>query len=83
MTARPIKFGITPKLIGTRVGNDYYPTQKELLHDISAAMREDLLELARAECLVIQMEEPNIHLAGIQRGGAAQLDVEFFVKIFN
>ena len=29
------------------------------------------------------MEEPNIHLAGIQRGGAAQLDVEFFVEIFN
>jgi len=58
-------------------------SQKELLYDISAAMREELLELARAGCLVIQMEEPNIHLAGIQRGGAAQLDVEFFVEIFN
>jgi 5-methyltetrahydropteroyltriglutamate--homocysteine methyltransferase len=58
-------------------------SQKELLCDISAAMREELLELARAGCLVIQMEEPNIHLAGIQRGGAAQLDVEFFVEIFN
>jgi 5-methyltetrahydropteroyltriglutamate--homocysteine methyltransferase len=84
LTARPIKFGtITPELIGTTVGNDYYPTQKELLYEISAAMREELVELARAGCLVIQMEEPNIHLAGVQRGGGAQLDVEFFVEIFN
>ena len=84
MTARPVKFGtITPELIGTTVGNDYYPTHEELLWEISAAMREELLELARAGCLVIQMEEPNIHLAGVQRGGAAPLDVEFFVEIFN
>jgi 5-methyltetrahydropteroyltriglutamate--homocysteine methyltransferase len=29
------------------------------------------------------MEEPNIHLVSIQRGGGAQLGVEFFVDIFN
>jgi len=84
LTSRPVKFGtITPELIGTTVGNDYYPSQPELLRDISAAMREELLELGRAGCAVIQMEEPNIHLAGVQRGGDAQLDVEFFVEIFN
>jgi len=84
MTTRPVKFGtITPELIGTTVGNDYYATLEELLDEISAAMREELVELAQAGCLVIQMEEPNIHLAGVQRGGAARLDVEFFVEIFN
>ncbi len=85
MTARPIKFGtITPELIGTSVGNDHYPSHKELLYDISAAMREELLELARAGCSIIQLEEPNIHLVGIQRhGGAGQFDVEFFVEVFN
>ena len=84
LTARPVKFGtITPELIGTTVGNDYYPTQQDLLSEISAAMREELVELAGAGCPIIQMEEPNIHLVGIQRGGAAQLDVEFFVEIFN
>src|SRR4029079_14441160 len=32
----------------------------------------------------IQMEEPNIHLIGIQRGGTGTgLGVDFFVKIFN
>jgi 5-methyltetrahydropteroyltriglutamate--homocysteine methyltransferase len=84
MTVRPVKFGtITPELIGTSVGNDYYSSQEELLRDISAAMRDELLELADAGCAVIQMEEPNIHLVGIQRGGGAQLGIDFFVEIFN
>jgi 5-methyltetrahydropteroyltriglutamate--homocysteine methyltransferase len=84
LTARPVKFGtITPELIGTSVGNDHYANQQELFWDLSAAMREELLELAAAGCPVIQMEEPNIHLAGIRRGGAAQFPVEFFVDVFN
>jgi 5-methyltetrahydropteroyltriglutamate--homocysteine methyltransferase len=84
LTTRPVKFGtITPELIGTSVGNDHYPSQEALIRDLSAAMREELLELARAGCAIIQMEEPNIHLVSIQRGGSAQLGVEFFVEIFN
>jgi 5-methyltetrahydropteroyltriglutamate--homocysteine methyltransferase len=84
MTMRPVKFGtITPELIGTSVGNDHYPSQEALIRDLSAAMREELLELAGAGCAIIQMEEPNIHLVSIQRGGGAQLSVEFFVDIFN
>lgn len=59
MTSRPVKFGtITPELIGTTVANEHYSSLQELLYDISAAMREELLELARAGCLGIQMEEP-------------------------
>jgi 5-methyltetrahydropteroyltriglutamate--homocysteine methyltransferase len=46
-------------------------------------MREELLELAQAGCRIIQMEEPNIHLIGIQRGGGIQFPVEFFVELFN
>ena len=85
LTTRPVKFGtITPELIGTSIGNDHYANQEDLLHDISGAMREELLEVARAGCAVVQMEEPNIHLIGVQRGGTgAGLPVEFFVKIFN
>jgi 5-methyltetrahydropteroyltriglutamate--homocysteine methyltransferase len=84
MTVRPVKFGtITPELIGMSVGNDYYSTQEELLRDISAAMHDELRELADAGCAVIQMEEPNIHLVGIQRGSGGQLGIDFFVEIFN
>lgn len=85
LTTRPVKFGtITPELIGTTVGNEHYPSYKELLNDLSDAMREELTELARAGCAIIQMEEPNIHLAGVRRhGDVGQLDVDFFVDIFN
>jgi len=85
MTGRPVKFGtITPELIGVSVGNDHYRSQEELFHDISAAMREELVELAQAGCAIIQLEEPNIHLIGIQRGASTgQFGVEFFVEIFN
>ena len=84
LTMRPVKFGTaTPELIGTSVNNDHYARQEELLQDISDAMREELTELARAGCPVIQLEEPNIHLASIRRSGGAMLDVEFFVDVFN
>jgi 5-methyltetrahydropteroyltriglutamate--homocysteine methyltransferase len=47
-------------------------------------MHDELVDLARGGCLIIQMEEPNIHLAGVQRGGDDnRLDVGFFVEIFN
>jgi 5-methyltetrahydropteroyltriglutamate--homocysteine methyltransferase len=84
MTSRPVKFGTaTPELVGTSIGNDYYGSQEELLRDISSAMNEELGELARAGCPVIQLEEPNIHLISIQRGGGGSLSVEFFVEVFN
>ena len=84
LTDRPLKFGtITPELIGTSIANDFYASQQELLRDLSTAMREELVDLAHAGCSIIQMEEPNIHLAGIRRAGGALLDVEFFVDVFN
>jgi 5-methyltetrahydropteroyltriglutamate--homocysteine methyltransferase len=85
LTSRPVKFGtITPELIGTSIGNDHYARQEDLLTDISNAMRQELVEVADAGCAVIQMEEPNIHLIGVQRGGTGgALPVEFFIDIFN
>ena len=85
MTSRPLKFGtITPELIGTLVGNDYYAERGDLIRAFSDAMRDELLDLAGAGCAVIQMEEPNIHLVSIQRGGDdSRLGVDFFVDIFN
>ena len=83
LTARPVKFGtIVPDILGTSLGNDFYATQQELLFALADAMREELDDLARAGCAIIQMEEPNIHLAGVQRGGAPMLPAEFFVETF-
>jgi 5-methyltetrahydropteroyltriglutamate--homocysteine methyltransferase len=84
MTARPLKFGtIVPDILGTSLGNDFYATQQELLFAMADAMHEELDDLATAGCAIIQMEEPNIHLAGVQRGGAPMLPPEFFVDTFN
>jgi 5-methyltetrahydropteroyltriglutamate--homocysteine methyltransferase len=85
MTARPVKFGtITPELIGVSIGNDFYGRREELLQDLSDTFREELTELAKTGCAIIQMEEPNIHLAGVQRGGGGpQLGAEFFLELFN
>jgi 5-methyltetrahydropteroyltriglutamate--homocysteine methyltransferase len=85
LTSRPVKFGtITPELIGTSVGNDYYSSREELIRALSDAMRAELTDLANAGCPLVQLEEPNIHLVGIQRGGGGpELGVEFFVDIFN
>ncbi len=84
MTARPLKFGtIVPDILGTSIGNDFYPTPQELLFGLADAMHEELDELASAGCAIIQMEEPNIHLAGVQRGGGPMLPAEFFVDTFN
>jgi len=84
LTARPVKFGtIVPDILGTSLGNDFYPTQEALLFALADAMCEELDDLANAGCAIIQMEEPNIHLAGVQRGGAPMLPAEFFVDTFN
>lgn len=84
LTSRPVKFGtIVPDLIGTSIGNDFYAKQEDLLFALGDAMHEELDDLAGAGCAIIQMEEPNIHLAGIQRGGGAMLPPEFFVDTFN
>ncbi len=85
MTDRPVKFGtITPELIGMSVGNDHYASHKELLLDLARAMNEELTELARAGCAIIQMEEPNIHLASLQRHGeTGQFGLDVFVEVFN
>ena len=84
LTARPVKFGtIVPDILGTSLGNDFYPRQEDLLFALADAMHEELEDLANAGCAIIQMEEPNIHLAGVQRGGAPMLAAEFFVETFN
>ncbi len=85
LTSRPVKFGtITPELIGVAIGNDYYRDRAELIRDLSDAMGDELVELAAAGCPVVQMEEPNIHLAGVRRGGDdGRLDASFFIEVFN
>ena len=85
LTERPVKFGtITPEVLGLSVANDFYGSYRELIMDLSDAIREELIDVARAGARVIQLEEPNVHLAHLRRReGVEELDVDFFVEVFN
>ncbi len=85
LTSRPVKFGtITPEVLGLSIADDHYGSHEELLLALSDAMREELLDVARAGCTAIQLEEPNVHLMAVRRRAAGpELPVEFFVDVFN
>ena len=85
LTPRPVKFGtITPEVLGTSVANDHYEGYRELIMDLSDAIREELEEVAAAGCRAIQLEEPNVHLGRVRRrAGVEELDTGFFVDVFN
>jgi 5-methyltetrahydropteroyltriglutamate--homocysteine methyltransferase len=85
LTERPVKFGtITPEVLGLSVGNDFYDSYRELVMELSDAIREELTEVAACGCAALQLEEPNVHLASIRRRpGVEELDLEFFIDVFN
>ena len=85
LTERPVKFGtITPEVLGLSVGNDFYGSYRELVMDLSDAIREELTEVAAAGCAALQLEEPNVHLTSVRRRpGVEELDLPFFIDVFN
>jgi 5-methyltetrahydropteroyltriglutamate--homocysteine methyltransferase len=85
LTERPVKFGtITPEVLGLSLGNDAYDSYRQLVMDLSDAIREELTEVAAAGARALQLEEPNVHLASIRRRpGVEQLDLGFFIDVFN
>lgn len=85
LTERPVKFGtITPEVLGLSVGNDFYPDYRELIMDLSDAIREELVDVAQSGCQAVQLEEPNVHLSALRRReGVGDVDAEFFIDVFN
>lgn len=85
LTERPVKFGtITPEVLGLSLRNDFYPSHRELIVDLAAAMRAELEDVARAGARAIQLEEPNVHLMALRRReGVGELGLDFFIEVFN
>ncbi len=84
MTKKPVKFGtITPELLAAAVDDEYYKDPIERIYAISAALNEELNELADAGCPVIQMEEPQIHMIPSRGKVFGKLDMDDAVKLFN
>jgi 5-methyltetrahydropteroyltriglutamate--homocysteine methyltransferase len=84
MTTKPVKFGtILPELLAASVEDDYYKDPIERTWALSAALNEELNELADAGCPVIQMEEPQIHMVPARGKAFGKLDAHDLVKVFN
>jgi 5-methyltetrahydropteroyltriglutamate--homocysteine methyltransferase len=85
LTERPVKFGtITPEVLGLSLPNEFYPSHRELIGDLSDAINAELTDVARAGAPAIQLEEPNVHLSMLRRRpGVEELDAAFFIDLFN
>jgi len=65
------------------VEDAYYKDPIERTWALSNALNEELDDLAGADCPVIQMEEPQIHMVPVRGKAFGKLDVDDLVKIFN
>jgi methionine synthase II (cobalamin-independent) len=82
LTRKPVKFGaISGQMLATGVNDLHYKSRRDLTMALSAAMNEELNELADAGCPVIQVEEPAIH--GMVGLGDKEISGDFLVEAFN
>ncbi len=82
LTARPVKFGaITAQSLAKMLVNRHYASDRDLIWALADVFNAELREVAAAGCRVIQVEEPQHHIAGA--GGATDKDLEFFTEAVN
>jgi 5-methyltetrahydropteroyltriglutamate--homocysteine methyltransferase len=74
---------VTPELVAFAVQDEYYKDVPSRIMALSDAFNEELHDLAGAGCQVIQMEEPQIHLAAARGIVDKVINPEFFLKVFN
>ena len=83
LTARPVKFGaITAQSLAKMLVNRHYASDRELILALAEVFNAELREVASAGCRVIQVEEPQHHIASAN-GTATDSDLEFFTEAVN
>jgi 5-methyltetrahydropteroyltriglutamate--homocysteine methyltransferase len=84
LTRKPVKFGtILPELLAAAVADDYYKDPVERCWAFSEALNQELNRLADAGCLVIQLEEPQIHMVPVRGKPFGRLETADLIKLFN
>ena len=84
LTKRPVKFGaVSAEIVAFASQDRYYKTLPERMLAIAGAFNEEYNELADAGCPVIQIEEPQIHLAAARGIQDKVLTLELMVEVFN
>jgi 5-methyltetrahydropteroyltriglutamate--homocysteine methyltransferase len=83
LSARPVKFGaITAQSLAKMLVNRHYASDRDLILALADIFNAELKEVAAAGCRVIQVEEPQHHIAGAN-GTATDKDLEFFSEAVN
>ena len=84
LTKRPVKFGaVSAEIVAFASQDRYYKTLPERMLAIADAFNEEYTELADAGCPVIQIEEPQIHLAAARGIQDKVLTLELMVEVLN
>ena len=84
LTGKPVKFGtVTPELVAFAVQDEHYADVPARIMALSDAFNEELHDLADAGCPVIQLEEPQIHLAAARGIVDKVINPAFFLRVFN
>ena len=83
LSARPVKFGaITGQSLAKMLVNRHYASDRDLILALADVFNAELKAVAAAGCRVIQVEEPQHHIAGAN-GTADEKDMEFFTEAIN
>ena len=83
LTARPVKFGtISAQSLVKMLVNRHYASDRDLVLAVGDVLNAELREVAAAGCRVIQLEEPQHHIASAN-GTATEKDLEFFTEAVN
>lgn len=84
LTARPVKFGtITAELLGLALKDKHYKTRRERILAIADAFHDELEEVVASGCKVIQLEEPQLHLAPLRGAIDQEISQDFLIEVFN
>jgi 5-methyltetrahydropteroyltriglutamate--homocysteine methyltransferase len=83
LSTRPVKFGaITGQSLAKMLVNRHYASDRDLILALADLFNAELKAVAAAGCRVIQVEEPQHHIAGAN-GTATEKDMEFFTEAVN
>lgn len=84
LTAKPVKFGtITAELLGLALRDKHYKNRRERILAIADAIHDELAEVVAAGCRIIQLEEPQLHLAPLRGAIDQEVSLDFLVEVFN
>ena len=83
MTEKPVKFGaISAQTLFQMIWNQYYPSDRELILELSDILNEEYRELVASGCSLIQIEEPRHHTIA-HRPETTEEELKFFTEAFN